>query len=123
MVSLGTKLVGAVPGDRKTERALHESFAHLRERGEWFRAEKELLDYIRDKAQAHEPDTESTQITIRLPVDLLSRIDELSERLSKPGFAVPRVKALRLAIFKGLEALETAENMSPEEISTAGADL
>jgi hypothetical protein len=30
-----------------TERAMHERFAHLRIRGEWFRAESELLEFIK----------------------------------------------------------------------------
>ena len=32
-------------GDRELERARHRQFAHLREGGEWFRADGELLDH------------------------------------------------------------------------------
>jgi len=37
------ELLAFEPGDRAVERARHEQFAHLREGGEWFRADPELL--------------------------------------------------------------------------------
>ena len=40
------KLLLEIEGDANTERQLHERFAHLRVRGEWFRARPELLDFI-----------------------------------------------------------------------------
>lgn len=40
------QLLGAVAGDRYFEASLHDRFHHLHVRGEWFRAERELLDYI-----------------------------------------------------------------------------
>jgi len=33
-------------GTKRDEKALHEKFAHLRMRGEWFRPEPELCDFI-----------------------------------------------------------------------------
>ena len=33
------------------ENRLHRQFAHLRQRGEWYRAEPELLDFIRENAE------------------------------------------------------------------------
>jgi hypothetical protein len=39
-------LIGAVRGTRKDERELHQMFCHLEIRGEWFRAELELIEYI-----------------------------------------------------------------------------
>lgn len=36
----------AIYGDRKLERSLHAKFKHLKFKNEWFRADKELLDYI-----------------------------------------------------------------------------
>jgi DNA-binding transcriptional ArsR family regulator len=35
-------LLGYIPGDKATERALHEKYAHLRLRGEWFRYDDDL---------------------------------------------------------------------------------
>ncbi len=41
------KLIHHVPGwDYEEEMALHRQFKHLLERGEWYRLEPELLDYI-----------------------------------------------------------------------------
>lgn len=40
-------LLGAIPGGRDLEARLHRKFKHLHERREWFRGERELLEYIR----------------------------------------------------------------------------
>jgi hypothetical protein len=37
------------------EQSLHKRFAHLRQQGEWFRAEPELLQYIKENAQDIHP--------------------------------------------------------------------
>lgn len=39
---VGLKLLAAMPGDHRVERALHERFGWLRERREWFRAHPEI---------------------------------------------------------------------------------
>lgn len=39
-------LLGTRPGGEVEERALHQKFAHLRIRGEWFRLERDLLEFI-----------------------------------------------------------------------------
>ena len=39
-------LLGVERGDRNVEQARHRQFSHLREEGEWFRAEPELLEFI-----------------------------------------------------------------------------
>jgi hypothetical protein len=41
------RYVGLLRGVGTTEWSLHQRFAHLRLRGEWFRPEPELLDFIR----------------------------------------------------------------------------
>lgn len=41
-------LLGYFPGSCGDEAALHERFAHLRIRGEWFRPDDDLLAFIRD---------------------------------------------------------------------------
>lgn len=40
------ELLGTVLGGKDRERAIHARFAHLRIRGEWFRSEPELLEFI-----------------------------------------------------------------------------
>ena len=52
-------LLAVVDGDRKTERALHRRFWHLRCRGkcgrEWFQLREELLDYVRELRRSPTP--------------------------------------------------------------------
>src|SRR3972149_6243576 len=47
-ISVGAELriIKAVPADPWVEIAVHSKFQHIRVRGEWFRADKELLDFI-----------------------------------------------------------------------------
>jgi hypothetical protein len=40
------RIIHTITGGRKEEAALHEKFAHLRIQGEWFKPERELLQYI-----------------------------------------------------------------------------
>jgi hypothetical protein len=42
------EVLGTVPGTMTDERRCHAAFAHLREHGEWFRAEPDLLKFIED---------------------------------------------------------------------------
>lgn len=41
------KLLGFVPGTRSYEQSLHERFNRLHLRGEWFKADDELLSFIK----------------------------------------------------------------------------
>jgi hypothetical protein len=53
------ELLAAVPGGRELEAQLHREWRHLHLRGEWFRADEELLRYIAELAgggPAPEPD-------------------------------------------------------------------
>ncbi len=43
------KLLHSEPGTFKTEKMLHRRFTHLRVRGEWFRKEAGLLEYIEQR--------------------------------------------------------------------------
>lgn len=43
------ELLAAIPGDRSEEARLHREWWHLHIRGEWFRADEELLRYIREQ--------------------------------------------------------------------------
>lgn len=38
--------LGQLPGNRATERKIHEQFAHLREHGEWFRPGPDLTTFV-----------------------------------------------------------------------------
>lgn len=49
------ELLGVMHGEREDEGKLHKQFANLRIRGEWFRAERVLLDFIEVAAEAIEP--------------------------------------------------------------------
>lgn len=40
------QILATTPGSLGVERRIHNRFAHLRITGEWFRADKELLDYV-----------------------------------------------------------------------------
>lgn len=109
MIALKAKLIGAVPGDEDDEKSLHERFAHLRVKGEWFKPADELLAYIRQEAQTHKPDHETVQTAIRLPATFLERADRIAPRMSKAShldISVKRSQVLRLAVDKGLKALE-----------------
>ena len=47
------QVLGTIPGaTRALEKRLHRQFSHLRTSGEWFAAEEELLDWIREHTQA-----------------------------------------------------------------------
>jgi hypothetical protein len=52
-------LLGVIPlppkMHRAKERSIHDQFAHLRQQGEWFRAEPELLQYIKENARDVHP--------------------------------------------------------------------
>lgn len=47
------RLLGVCPGDRNDEAALHERFAHLHLRGEWFRDGPELREALKDICAGH----------------------------------------------------------------------
>jgi hypothetical protein len=42
------EVLAVMPGGLADEARCHAAFAHLRETGEWFRPEKDLLDFIAD---------------------------------------------------------------------------
>jgi hypothetical protein len=55
------EIVLTIEGKRSAEGELHRRFAHLKENGEWFRPDPEILDYIESRRaedlgpQAHNP--------------------------------------------------------------------
>jgi Meiotically up-regulated gene 113 len=50
------ELLAAVPGGARLEARLHRRWRHLRLRGEWFRADEELLRSIREEAGGRPPE-------------------------------------------------------------------
>jgi hypothetical protein len=52
------ELLAWLPGDVRTEAALHQVFAHLRVTGEWFRPEPDLLAFI-DRVRSIEQEVAS----------------------------------------------------------------
>jgi hypothetical protein len=48
-------LLGVVPGSVEKERVLHSLFRPLRVRGEWFRPEAELLEFIAEQLSYQTP--------------------------------------------------------------------
>ena len=53
--------------------------------------------------------SEYVQYGIRLTKDCLARVDKLAERMSQPGIRLARAEALRVAIFRGLDQLESEQ--------------
>lgn len=48
------RIIGTIDGQLRDEAAMHKQWAHLRMGGEWFRAEDELLDFVRSIGGANE---------------------------------------------------------------------
>lgn len=47
------EILGYVPGTMRDEKRCHAAFAHLRENGEWFRIEPDLLEFIASVDMQH----------------------------------------------------------------------
>jgi len=48
----------------------------------------------------------SEQVAVRLPHDLIERIDALAAPLSQPGLELGRATVVRMAVAEGVEVLE-----------------
>jgi len=108
LTAVKAKMIGAIAGDREIEKKLHKRFAHLRVRGEWFKPGDELLTFIRVAAQEHEPDTsDAFQTAFRIPNLLLSRVDKIANQMSTPGKRINRSEAIRMALYRGVDQLES----------------
>ena len=53
-----------------------------------------------------EKQEQTVQTAIRVPESWLTRLDKVAENMSQPGMRVTRTEVLRLAAYRGLEALE-----------------
>ena len=60
---------------------------------------------------SEDPESEAghLQTAVRLPHATVQRIDDLAERMSQPGLNVSRSEALRVALHRGLDALEAGK--------------
>lgn len=66
----------------------------------------------------------SQALNIRLPEDLLQRIDRVRQWLAMQVPGATRTDAVRMVIQKGLEAMETdTDGMTPEDRVWMGSDL
>lgn len=105
--AMKAKILGAVSGDRSTEKGLHKRFDHLRVRGEWFKPGDDLLTFIRSRAQEHKPDSEVFQTAFRVPNLLLDRVDKIARKMSRPGVRIKRSAVLRMALYRGVNQIES----------------
>jgi len=46
------------------------------------------------------------QVAVRLDGDVISRLDAIAGKLTRPGLAVTRTDAIRIALMTGLESME-----------------
>lgn len=62
-----------------------------------------MANRTREKPTAEE---ELQQVAVRLPHPTVERLDRYAEKMSQPGLSVSRSEALRVALHRGLDALE-----------------
>ena len=55
----------------------------------------------------------SLQITLRIPHDVVLRLDKVAKRFSRPGLVVNRTDVARLALVEGLGRLEAERRKAP----------
>lgn len=72
------QLMHDMPGKLEDEFKLHERFRHLHIRGEWFRREPELLDYIEELREAAKLPFDTSMWRWR-PPETQAQIDRRSE--------------------------------------------
>ncbi len=66
----------------------------------------------------------SQALNVRLPEDMLLRVERIRQRLSMQVPGATRTDAVRMVIQKGLETLESdTERMTAEDQAWMGADL
>ena len=71
------EVLAVVPASAAPEYEVHQQFAHLRLRGEWFRADRELLQFIEGLVAAHEPARVRLKPTTAREVTLVEKLHAL----------------------------------------------
>ena len=109
------EILAVVPMEVADEFATHQRFAHLRARGEWFRAEPDLLEFISGlERSTTDPQPQPQRIVLNPVVAELKALGrELSSRWSKlPKRARPFASNI-IAQVKWIETAEDVERMRP----------
>lgn len=55
---------------------------------------------------------DQVQLCVRYPESFTKRLDKIAEKLSEPGKRFTRVEVLRMASYRGLEAMEKADRQA-----------
>lgn len=123
-------VLASVPGTVEQERFLHSRFAHLREKGEWFTATKELTEAVESLAgglvtidqviDSHVTGHKTKPVTPSLAVPLKARADlsaspELSDARAHVSAPVDAHRAMADVLWADQEAAKA-------ELRTAGVD-
>ena len=58
------------------------------------------------KTKTTSKDKTTHQVAVRLDPDVISRLDAIAAKLTRPGLDVTRTDAIRIALMNGLESIE-----------------
>ena len=58
------------------------------------------------KTNTTSKDKPTHQVAVRLNADVIGRLDAIAAKLTRPGLAVTRTDAIRIALMTGLESME-----------------
>jgi hypothetical protein len=72
-------LLKIIRGDQTAERAMHRRFAHLHERGEWFRPGPDLVEYVSGLENETEPPA-TAEDREKMAMRLAMRVGEMKLR-------------------------------------------
>jgi len=75
-------VLGVTDGSFAEETSLHQHFQHLHVKGEWFRPEAELRDFIEQNTRAW--DGQKLRRMIALPPSLYQRLSALAKKNRRP---------------------------------------
>lgn len=118
------KLLGVMDGDKERETALHAQFAEQRVRGEWFRGDAALLQFIRENAYPIPLEEQQDEITPARIKALRDRMgmsqSQFAWRLGLNGHrsSVSRLESGRVKPSGPLaQLIRSLERMPPEQQS------
>lgn len=100
------EVVLTIPGDRATEKALHDQFADDHSHGEWFHASPQLLRFMAE-TKAGVPVTPTTREPTWLPVHYLTHIATRIRNGTENNR--PRIKPEHVALVKARQRRSAAE--------------